>query len=159
MIIDLGAIDPDAIVEDREGISRWIPHRHEMALLDSISWVADDLTRGVGVWRVRPDEFWVRGHFPEQAMLPGVLMIEAGAQLACYLFNRREGRPQVAAFLRIDDAVFRRAVEPGQTLHLLCVEVKRSTRRFITRVQGVVDGQIAFEAQISGMRLGGRSEG
>lgn len=156
-LFDLAQIDMDACVADRAGIAQWIPHRDQMALLDSIVWMNDDCSNGLGVWNVRPDEFWVSGHFPDKPMLPGVLMVEAAAQLACYLFNRREGAPQIAAFLRIDDAVFRRSVEPGQTLYLLCRAAKRSSRRFITDIQGICEGQITFEAQIHGMRLGGRS--
>ncbi|MEZ6317340.1 MAG: 3-hydroxyacyl-ACP dehydratase FabZ family protein [Phycisphaerales bacterium] len=158
MLFDLDGIDLDAVCADRAKIAEWIPHRHEMALLDAIVWANEDFARGVGVWRVRPEEFWVRGHFPGLPMLPGVLMIEAGAQLACYLYNRQCGRPQPAAFLRIEEAVFRRSIEPGQTLHLLCREVKRSSRRFITDIQGVCEGQVTFQGRIHGMKLdGGRA--
>lgn len=153
LLFDLDALDLGAVVADREGIAAWIPHREEMALLDSVAWVSEDLTEGVGVWHVREDEFWVRGHFPGLPMLPGVLMVEAGAQLSAYLYSRGCGSLQTAAFLRIEDAVFRRSVEPGKTLYILCKENKRSTRRFISRIQGVCDGQITFEAQIHGMRL------
>ncbi|MEQ8770808.1 MAG: hypothetical protein RIB60_09910 [Phycisphaerales bacterium] len=153
MLFPIGDIDPSAVVATREQIGEMNPHRHEMALLDRIVWVEEGFSRGVGAWDVRPDEFWVRGHFPDRPMLPGVLMVEAGAQLACYLYNRHQGSSHLAVFLRIEDAVFRRSVEPGETLLILCREVKRSARRFISDVQGVCDGQVTFESRIHGMRL------
>ena len=103
--------------------------------------------------KIRGDEFWVRGHFPNKPMLPGVLMIEAGAQLTCYLYNSLQENPQVAAFLRIENAAFRRSVSVGEELFLLCNVVKASSRRFVSEIQGVVDGHICFEATVSGMRI------
>lgn len=157
VILDLSSIDVSATIADRAQIAKWIPHRHEMALLDSIVWASDDFGSGVARWDVRDDEFWVRGHFPEKSMLPGVLQVEAGAQLACYLYNRRYNRTNPAAFLRIEEAVFRRSVEPGQQLMILCREIKCSSRRFITQIQGLIHGdQVAFEGRIHGMNMQGR---
>ncbi len=153
LLFPIDDIDPGVVVATREQIGEMNPHRHEMALLDRVVWVDEGYSRGVGAWDVRDDEFWVRGHFPDRPMLPGVLMVEAGAQLACYLYNKHHGSSQLAAFLRIEDTVFRRSVVPGETLVILCREVKRSARRFISELQGVCDGQVTFESRIHGMRL------
>ena len=152
-IVDLTGIDLGGVVADRAEIDRLNPHRHEMALLDKVVWMSEDMTSAVGLHQVRDDAFWVRGHFPNRATMPGVIMIEAGAQLTCYLWNFRQPVPRVAAFLRIDDAVFRRAVVPGETLILLCREQKMGRRRFVTDIQGLVEDQIAFTAKISGMAM------
>ena len=152
-IFDLAGIDLDARIFDREHIEKYIPHRHAMSLVDHIVWESDDHKRGVGVWEVGDDEFWVDGHFPSKALLPGVLMIEAGAQLACYLYNVRHGEPAVVLFLRIEDAAFRAGVEPGQSLYLLCDEIKAGRRKFSCRMQGLVENKIAFDATITGMRI------
>ena len=72
-LVQLEGLELAGSVADREQIAQWIPHRHEMALLDTIVWHSDDFAEGVARWSVRDDEFWVRGHFPEKAMLPGVL--------------------------------------------------------------------------------------
>ena len=153
VLIDLSAIDLSATVADRDEIGLVNPHRHEMALLDEIVWVNGDLTQGVARHRCADDAFWVRGHFPGRPLMPGVLQVEAGAQLACYIWNRRQPTPKLAAFLRIENAAFRRSVVPGDELFVLCREVKMGRRRFISDVQGVVNGRVAFEARVSGMAL------
>lgn len=152
-LIDLEGVDLSATFADREAMFKLIPHRHEMALLDRVVWVHQNGLSGVAAMKIRGDEFWVRGHFPDQPLLPGVLMVEAGAQLTCYLYNLRQQSPQLAVFLRIENAAFRRSVSVGQELFLLCDVVKASDRRFISDVQGICDGQICFEARISGMRV------
>jgi 3-hydroxymyristoyl/3-hydroxydecanoyl-(acyl carrier protein) dehydratase len=86
-------------------------------------------------------------------MMPGVLMIEAGAQMSCYLYNRRRPDPKVIAFLRIENASFRSMVEPGDDLYLLCKEVKFGRRQFVSDIQGMVGDRITFDARIRGMQL------
>jgi len=152
-LVDLSAIDLSATLATREQMFELIHHRHEMALLDRVIWANEDNTQGVGSVVVRGDEFWVRGHFPSKPMFPGVLMVEAGAQLSCYLYNRYFGQLHLAAFIRIENAAFRRSVTVGEEMLVLCKGEKVSPRRFITRVEGVVDGQICFEAKIVGMRI------
>lgn len=161
MIMSLAGIDLSRRLHSKDEIERVIPHRGAMSLLDAIVWESSDYTQAIALMRVRTDEFWVAGHFPARPMLPGVLMIEAGAQLACYLYCRRRPEPKVVAFLRIENAVFRQSVSPGEDLFIVCKEVKISSRRFISDVQGLIGAgggeRIAFDARISGMRLNGDS--
>lgn len=153
-LFSIDHVDLNGCVADAKAIARINPHRGHMALLDRIVWHDDDLRRCVGFKAVRHDEFWVAGHFPGKPLYPGVLMVESAAQTACFLYNKRQATPQLAAFMRLDDTVFRRAIEPGQGLYLLVKEIKYSPRRFISVAQGLVDGQIAFETKITGMSLG-----
>lgn len=153
-LIDLSRVDLAGCVFTREEIAGIIPHRHEMALLDKIVWASPDYTEGVASVKVKGDEFWVRGHFPSRAMMPGVLMVEAGAQLSCWLWNKRQPAPRIAAFLRIENAVFRQSVTVGDEMLVLCKEIKATPRRFFTDLQGIVNDQVCFEARINGMNIG-----
>lgn len=150
-LFDLAGIDVGAVALDRAALERWNPHRGPLVQLDRVIWHAPDFTRALGLKEVRADEFWVGGHFPGRPILPGVLMVEAGAQLASFLFYARRGEPCIAGFTRIDNTVFRGKVSPGSDMLILCEEVKYRPRRFITDVQGIVDGSIVFESRITGM--------
>lgn len=152
-LFDISSVDFSDRTRGKEEIHRWIPHRDRMSLLDYIVWMADDMRSGVGLWHVRPDEFWVSGHFPGRPLLPGVLQIEAGAQLCTYLFNKRTGVLNTAAFTRINETSFRSSAQPGDDLILLAKELKFYPRRFVSRIQGLVQSRIVFEAEIEGMIL------
>lgn len=162
LILDLADIDLSRRILDRKGLEPINPHRHEMALLDSIVWRSKDLRQGVAVWQVRADEWWVRGHFPGKPLLPGVLQIEAGAQLGVFLYNSRFPEPRICAFTHIDEVAYRNPVLPGETLYLLCQELRCSGKRFTSFIQGMVLGEgqplssakITFGALISGMSIG-----
>jgi 3-hydroxyacyl-[acyl-carrier-protein] dehydratase len=152
-LFDLADIDLSARVADRDGIARFNPHRGYMALLDAVIWQNEGPSRAVAIKRIGEDEFWVGGHFPGKPMFPGVLMVEAGAQLACYMHMQRMAPPKIAAFLRIESASFRSMVQPGDDLILLAQAVKFGRRQFSADIQGVVADRIAFDARISGMAM------
>jgi 3-hydroxyacyl-[acyl-carrier-protein] dehydratase len=152
-LVDLGSIDLTARRFSKADIEKQNPHRGEMALLDWVVWTTPDYKKGVALKQIRDTEFWVPGHFPGKPLFPGVLMIEAGAQLACFLYNIRRPDPKLVAFLRIEEASFRNAVQPGDDLYLVCSEVKFGSRRFVSDVQGMVGDKIAFDARISGRQI------
>ena len=109
--------------------------------------------QGLGVKHVRDDEFWVAGHIPGRPLMPGVLMIEAAAQL-CSLLQRTAHKTRRSSFLgftRCDDVAFRGQVVPGDTLYLLAKEISYHPRRFVSAAQAITNGQLVFEATITGM--------
>lgn len=158
LLFDIAEIDLGAVVADKEQIHTLITHRGDMSLLDDLVFADLDGMRGIARHLVRDDEMWVPGHFPGFAIMPGVLQVEAAAQLLCYLFNARAGMQQTAAFLRIENCVFRNSVHPGDLLYLICKGIKFSPRRFVANVQGVLrpgqeDQKLSFEAELTGMLL------
>jgi len=150
-LFDLSGIDLSRIAVTAEEVGRLNPQSGAMRHLDHVIWHSPNYAETLGVKYVRPDEFWVSGHIPGRPLLPGVIMIEAAAQLGSVAYRKRSGEPRFLAFTRIDDVVFRAQVVPGDTLYLLAKEEKFNPRRFICAVQGIVSGQVAFEARITGM--------
>ncbi len=153
LLLDLSGIDLGARVKTRAEIEEWNPHRGHMSMLDWIVWEDPTRSRGIGLKHVGHDEFWVPGHFPGKPMFPGVLMVETGAQLACYLYISRKTEKSLVAFLRIEHAAFRAGVKPGDDLYVLCDDVKVGRRSFLCDLQGLVNGKVAFDARVSGMMI------
>ncbi len=151
LIFDISAVDLRAIAMDREAIMRWLPHRNHMLLLDGVVWNDDSLDHAIAVKHVRADEFWCDGHIPGYSLMPGVLMVEAGAQLSSIMYYRRSGMSWFAGFTRIEETAFRGQVLPGDDLYILCKRVRYSIKRFVSQVQGLVNGQIVFDSTITGM--------
>ncbi len=149
-LFSIEAIDPEQIAVPQEALVEAIPHRGDMLLLDHIAWVDHSGNRALGVKRLRHDEFWVAGHFPDQPVMPGVLMVEAGAQLALYLCKRYMPQAEAGTLLRIENARFRSGAAPGDTLLILCSLVERNRNLFCFDIQGQVGKRIAFDGRIVG---------
>ncbi|MFP4143878.1 MAG: 3-hydroxyacyl-ACP dehydratase FabZ family protein [Phycisphaeraceae bacterium] len=157
LLLDYTAFDfsrPQHGVEDIEAVN---PHRGAMRLLDAIVYASDDLTRAVAYKDVRDDEFWVPGHIPGQPLFPGVLMIEAAAQLASFVCLPRLPDQGFMGFAGVDGVKFRGQVLPGDRLTILLQEKEFRRRRCVCQTQGVVDGNLVFEATITGMPMAVRA--
>lgn len=103
---------------NRAGIEAIIPHRAPFLLVDR----AEDVVAGAratGFLDVRADAFWVPGHFPGFPVMPGVLIVEALAQVgAIALLSLEENRGKIALFAGIEKVRFKRQVRPGDTLRM-----------------------------------------
>jgi 3-hydroxyacyl-[acyl-carrier-protein] dehydratase len=151
LLFDLSAIDLTQVTVSAEEVGRLNPQTGDMRHLDYVIWCNDERTQTLGVKHVRDDEFWVPGHIPGRPLLPGVLMIEAAAQLSSVLYKFKTQEDRFLGFTRCNDVTFRGQVVPGDTLYLLAEEVSFRARRFISRAQAVVDEKLVFEAVITGM--------
>lgn len=149
-LFSIEGIDANLTSVPREALAKALPHRGDMLLLDHIAWIDGAGSRALGVKRLRHDEFWVDGHFPDQPVMPGVLMVEAGAQLALYLCKQHLPDSDAGTLLRIENARFRSGAEPGDTLLILCSLVERNRDLFSFDIQGQVGKRIAFDGRIVG---------
>jgi 3-hydroxyacyl-[acyl-carrier-protein] dehydratase len=134
-----------------EQIKEYLPHRYPFLMLDRIvEWEQDK--RLVALKNVTANEPYFPGHFPDHAVMPGVLIVEAMAQAAAMLGLLSSGQKSdgknVYYFVGIDDARFKRPVRPGDQL-VLEVELLRLARG-IGKFTAVarVDGAIAAEARL-----------
>lgn len=129
-------------------IQEIIPHRYPFLLVDRIIEIEYG-QRAVGLKNVTVNEPFFQGHFPDYPVMPGVLIVEALAQVgAVVMLGTDEHRGKVAFFAGIEKVRFRRQVKPGDTLHLE-VEVGK-LRRGIGKGTGraTVDGDVAAEGEL-----------
>lgn len=158
LLFDLSQIDLTvAPLFDKEAICKVNPQRFEMQQLDGILWRDKEKSQILGYKDVTDKEFWVRGHIPGRPLMPGVIMIEAAAQLSSFLLKEVFKEPGFIGFSGIGEAKFRSIIEPGNRLYLLgqIIKYKRRGRstHVETRVQGVVNNTMAFEAVVAGMKI------
>jgi 3-hydroxyacyl-[acyl-carrier-protein] dehydratase len=158
LLFDLSQIDLKAKpLFDQEAINKVNPQRFEMQQLNGILWYNKEKSQILGYKDVTENEFWVRGHIPNRPLMPGVIMVEAGAQLSSFFLKEIFKEQGFIGFAGIDEAKFRSQVEPGQRLYLLGhitkYKKRKKTSHVTTKVQGVVNGTMAFEALVSGMGI------
>jgi len=136
-----------AVMEIDE-IQQVLPHRYPFLLVDRVV-ECDFQTRIVAIKNLTGNEWFFQGHFPGRAVMPGVLQLEALAQTGGILLNRllkKEG--QIAYFLSIDNAKFRKILRPGDQMRLevTLLKIRMGMSRVHLRV--LVDGELACEADL-----------
>jgi 3-hydroxyacyl-[acyl-carrier-protein] dehydratase len=105
----------------RAEIEEILPHREPFLLLDEVVELEPGF-RVVARKEIRDDEWYLRGHFPGNPIMPGVLMVEALAQTgAVAVLSEPSNRGKLVLFAGIDDVRFKRIVRPGDVLELECV--------------------------------------
>src|SRR5256885_14988408 len=118
-LFDISTINLDAQLFDQEAIRAANPQRGDMEHLNAIVWAKPEDGLIIGFKDVRPDEFWVEGHIPGRPLLPGVLMIEAGAQLASFYTRTYIGWTGFVAFGGAEAIPFPPPGPPRCPLHIV----------------------------------------
>lgn len=142
---------------DIQQIKEIIPHRYPFLLVDKVLEVEEG-KRAIGMKNVTANEEFFNGHFPDYPVMPGVLIVEALAQVgAVAMLKKEENRGRLAFFAGIDNCRFKRQVLPGDQLRLE-VEMTR-VRGAIGKGKAVatVNGEIVCEAGIT-FALGDKKE-
>lgn len=153
LLFDLSQHDLDTPIFGVDHIESYNPHRGAMRMLDAIVWESTDHRQAIAYRDIGQDEFWVEGHIPGRPIFPGVLMVEAAAQFASYLTKRIFPELGFIGFAGVDEVKFRGQVVPGDRLHLLIQGTNMKPRRSICTAQGVVRGNLVFDAKITGMPI------
>lgn len=136
------------IMLDINEIKKIIPHRYPFLLVDQIVEL-DEEKRAVGIKNVTINEPFFQGHFPEYPVMPGVLIVEALAQVGgVAMLKKEENQGKLGLFAGIDKCRFKRQVKPGDQLRLE-VEILRS-RGPIVKGKGIatVNGEVACETEM-----------
>ncbi|PWV98570.1 3-hydroxyacyl-[acyl-carrier-protein] dehydratase [Paenibacillus cellulosilyticus] len=129
-------------------IKRMIPHRYPFLLVDRVV-TLEPGAKAVGIKNVTINEPYFEGHFPEYPVMPGVLIVEALAQVGgIATFHADSSIPMIGLLAGIDNCRFKRQVKPGDQL-TLTFEVTRMKGQIIKgKGTATVDGELACEAEI-----------
>jgi 3-hydroxyacyl-[acyl-carrier-protein] dehydratase len=155
MDVDLSRYNLSEICIPKSEIYRILPHRFEFEQLDGL-FVCDIPNKVlIGFRDLRPDEFWTRGHVPGNPIFPGVLMVEAAAQLTALAAKLilPELRNKFIAFAGIDGARFRGIVRPGDRVILVAKGTTATTRIVKAHAWGLVNDKEVFEGEIIGIPI------
>lgn len=131
---------------NREEIMTILPHRDNMLLLDDAE---NKESTAVGHYTVRGDEFFLKGHFPDNPVVPGVILCEILAQSACVLMKDKMSEGKLPVYTGLNNVKFRSPVKPGDTVEVQC-RIKRAKHPFYFAEGTVtVDGRLCASAEFS----------
>jgi 3-hydroxyacyl-[acyl-carrier-protein] dehydratase len=140
---------------DIERVMQMIPHRHPFLMIDRVIDCVPN-QHATGIKNVSINEHYFQGHFPERAVMPGVLIVEAMAQTAAVLVVHTLGpewERKLVYFMSIDNARFRRPVFPGDSLHIHVTKLRNRGNVWKFEGRAEVDGHLHAEAVFAAMIL------
>ncbi len=131
---------------NKEEMMKILPHRENMLLLDDVE--NKDGT-AIGHYKVRGDEFFLKGHFPDNPIVPGVILCEILAQSACVLMKDAMEKGKLPVYTGLNNVKFRAPVKPGDVIETRC-RIKRAKHPFYF-AEGVVvvDEKLCVSAEFS----------
>ncbi|MFA5357002.1 MAG: bifunctional UDP-3-O-[3-hydroxymyristoyl] N-acetylglucosamine deacetylase/3-hydroxyacyl-ACP dehydratase [Candidatus Omnitrophota bacterium] len=131
-----------------ETIMKILPHREPFLFVDKIIFLEKG-KRATGIKNVTINDYFFKGHFPGKPVMPGVLIVEAMAQVGgVMMLSPEENRGKLAYFLSADNIKFRKTVVPGDQLILEAEAVKVKSKTGLVRTRALVDGKVVAEADL-----------
>lgn len=151
-LIDVSTLDPHSVIVPQEEVRKFNQQRFEMEQLDGLIYFDPEARLAVGVRHVKEDEFWVRGHVPGRPLLPGVLLVEAAAQLCSWIYRKALAPDDdgFMGFAGLEDVRFMGMVVPGDTLVLVARPRRARPRLAIFETQAFVGTKLVFEGVVKG---------
>jgi UDP-3-O-[3-hydroxymyristoyl] N-acetylglucosamine deacetylase/3-hydroxyacyl-[acyl-carrier-protein] dehydratase len=141
------------VIMDVRDIQRLMPHRYPMLLVDRVVEMDGD-EKAIGVKNVTINEPFFQGHYPGTPIMPGVLIVEAMAQLGGLLMSRKlEHTGKLAVLLSLDKVKLRHPVTPGDQLVLEAVSIRAGVRTAALQCKAFVGSRLVAEAQIRFMMV------
>jgi 3-hydroxyacyl-[acyl-carrier-protein] dehydratase len=155
LLIDFSQMDFDHPIATIEDIRKVNPQRFEMEQLTAIVHIDESIWSCVGYKDVTDHEFWVRGHMPGLPLMPGVVMLEAVAQLCSYVTQKHDLLgAEMVGFGGLEEVRFRDPVRPGDRLIVMCrLDKVRRGRMIVCRFQGVVKDRVVIEGVLKGIPI------
>ncbi|MDD4796248.1 MAG: beta-hydroxyacyl-ACP dehydratase [Eubacteriales bacterium] len=141
---------------NREEMKKLLPHREPMLLVDEAYLDEDGVAHGA--YRVRGDEFFLRGHFPGNPIVPGVIQCEIMAQVAGLLFVERL-KGHTPLYVGIDKVKFRGVIRPGDTLRVRISLQRIMGQFFFTKGESWVEDKRCASGELSFALVPGISTG
>ena len=137
---------------DIKTVLKLLPHRYPFLMIDKVIDIRGQKS-GVGIKNVTANEPQFQGHFPDDPVFPGVLLIEGMAQTGGVLCILSMGtdKPRQVFFMTIDKAKFRRPVVPGDTLRFELTVIQERPPYWRLKGQAYVDGKLVCEAELKAM--------
>ena len=134
---------------DIKAIQEIIPHRYPFLLIDKIESLESGKS-AVGYKNVTMNEYFFQGHFPQEPVMPGVLIVEALAQVgAVAILSEEKNKGKIAYFAGINNLKFRQKVVPGDVLRLEVEIIKVKGPIGIGKAIATVDGKKAVEGELT----------
>ncbi len=144
----VSGVDVGQLPLDIGDIQKILPHRYPFLFVDKILEIEED-RRAVGIKNVSINDYFFTGHFPGRPVMPGVLIVEAMAQVAGVLMlSKKENQGKIAYFMSIDNVKFRRTVLPGDQLRLEVEVIRLKSRTGQVHTTAFVDSKPVAEADL-----------
>ena len=131
---------------DRNEIMNILPHRDHMLLVDTVEKIGDEAH---GQYHVTGEEFFLKGHFPGNPVVPGVILCEILAQSACVLLEDQMTGGKLPMYTGLNNVKFRSPVKPGDTFETKCRITRVKHPFYFASGEGYVGDRLCLKAEFS----------